>query len=114
MEDCITYEDLIDAYIDCRKNKRTKDSSIEFEMNWEYNLIDLFYDINKRRYEIGESITFVTTHPKKREIFAASFRDRIVHHLVCKRLAPLFESYFIHDTYNCRKGKGVLFGINRI
>lgn len=114
MEDCITYEDLIDAYIDCRKNKRTKDSSIEFEMNWEYNLIDLFYDINNRRYEIGESITFVTTHPKKREIFAASFRDRVVHHLVCKRLEPLFESYFIHDTYNCRKGKGTYHGIIRL
>lgn len=114
MEDYITYEDLVDAYIECRRNKRTKESSIEFEIDWEYNLIRLYDEIMNRKYEIGTSITFVTTHPKKREIFASSFRDRIVHHLVCRRLEPLFEDYFIHDTYNCRKGKGTYHGIIRL
>lgn len=41
-------------------------------------------------YEIGRSIAFIVTKPKKREVFAADFRDRVVHHLVMLRLEPLF------------------------
>lgn len=52
--------------------------------------------------------------PKLREVFAADFRDRIIHHIIMMRLEPLFEQTFIDDTYNCRKGKGTLYGINRL
>ena len=41
-------------------------------------------------YEIGRSIAFIVTKPKKREVFAVDFRDRVVHHLVMLRLEPLF------------------------
>lgn len=30
------------------------------------------------------------------------------------RLEPLFESVFIEDNYNCRKGKGTLYGVQRL
>ena len=53
------------------------------------------------------------TRPKIREVFAADFRDRIVHHLLIRRLEPLFESAFIDDSYNCRKGKGTDYGVKR-
>lgn len=64
-------------------------------------------------YEIGTSICFLVTRPKLREVFAADFRDRIIHHLIMMYLEPLFESVFITDVYNCRKGKGTLYGIKR-
>jgi hypothetical protein len=30
------------------------------------------------------------------------------------RLLPIFEQHFIEDTYNCRKGNGTDYGINRV
>lgn len=44
-----------------------------------------------------------------REVFAAAFRDRIVHHWICLRLNPLFEARFTAQgdvSHNCRKGFG--------
>ena len=57
---------------------------------------------------------FVVKEPKRREVFAACFRDRIVHHYVIMRLEPLFEEWFGDRTFNCRKGKGVLYGLNML
>lgn len=51
----------------------------------------------------------MVTYPKLREVFAANFRDRIIHHWIVLRLNPLFEKAFneIGDvTYNCRIGHG--------
>lgn len=57
---------------------------------------------------------FIIKDPVLREVFAASFRDRIVHHLLYNWLMPIFEPTFIYDSYSCREGKGTLFGIERM
>ena len=110
----IGLEDVFEAYYDCRKNKRRTMNALAFEANYEDECVRLWREINERTYEIGRSITFVVTKPKPREIFAADFRDRIVHHLIAGRLEPLFEEVFIDDMYNCRKGKGTLYGVKRL
>ena len=53
-------------------------------------------------------------YPVKREIFAADFRDRVVHHLIALRIYPLLEQQFLTDSYSTQKGKGTLFGIQRL
>lgn len=110
----IPLEDVFAAYYDCRRNKRRTLNAVQFETDYEVGCVKLWRELNERTYEIGRSITFVVTRPKSREIFAADFRDRIVHHLVAGRLEPLFEQTFIEDTYNCRKGKGTLYGVRRL
>lgn len=106
--------DFFQAYIDCRKRKRGTVNALKFELNYESELVDLYKKVNSRRYEIGRSITFVVTRPKDREVFAADFRDRIIHHIIMQRLEPLFEKEFIEDSYSCRKGKGTLYGVERL
>lgn len=49
-----------------------------------------------------------------REIFAADFTDRIIHHLIYRCIYPYIDKKLINDTYSCRKGKGTLYGINRL
>ena len=71
-------------------------------------------NINTVNYQPGESIAFIVNKPVKREIFAADFRDRIVHHLIINKLNPLFEKDFIYDSYACRVGKGTHYGIKRV
>jgi hypothetical protein len=110
----VTLEELFAAYFECRKNKRKTKNAQKFEMNYEERLIKLRDEINNGTYKIGRSIAFVVEKPVKREIFAADFRDRVVHHLVIQKLNALFEKEFIYDSYSCRVGKGTLFGVKRL
>ena len=57
---------------------------------------------------------FVISYPKKREVFAAMFRDRIVHHLYFNYTHQLFERTFIADSYSCIEGRGTHYGIDRL
>lgn len=106
--------ELFEAYAGCRRNKRNTCNALAFEMDYEAQLLKLWADINDGCYQPGKSIAFMVNRPVKREIFAADFRDRIVHHLIINKLNPLFEKAFIHDSYACRKGKGTHFGIRRV
>ncbi len=106
--------DLFRAYFDARKNKRQTANALAFEVDYEKKLFALHDDIVNRKYEIGQSICFVVKKPVRREIFAADFRDRIVHHLIFNAINPIFEKNFIKDSYSCRVGKGTSFGIKRV
>ena len=108
----VTTDGLLEAYYDCRRRKRRTASAIVYEMDYETKLIALRDRINNRVYQPGKSICFVVTRPRYREVFAASFEDRIVHHYIALRLEPLFELVFSPRTFNCRKEKGQLYGIN--
>ena len=110
----ISIEELFQAYISCRRLKRNTTNAIAFEIDYESNLVSLCEEINNGTYQPGRSITFIVNRPVKREIFAADFRDRVVHHLIINKLNPLFEKDFIHDSYACRVGKGTHYGIRRI
>lgn len=110
----VTTAGLLEAYYDCRKNKRKTASALVYEMDYESRLIALRDRVNTRTYQPGKSICFVVTRPRYREVFAASFEDRIIHHYIALRLEPLFEQVFCPYTYNCRKEKGQLYGINTL
>lgn len=106
--------DLFQAYFDARKNKRNTLNALAYEKNYETNIFSLRDEILERRYQPDPSICFIVDKPVKREIFAASFRDRIVHHFIYNYISPLFEKTFINDSYSCRSGKGTHYGIHRI
>ena len=104
---------LFKAYFDARKHKRNKTTQLEFEINLEQNIFDLYELIVTKTYKPTTSICFIVNKPVKREIFAANFKDRVVHHFIFNILNPLTEKILQHDIYSCRKTKGTLFGINR-
>lgn len=106
--------EVIDAYYHCRKRKRSTVNAMQFEVYWEEECRRLWEDINSGTYRPGRSIAFIVNKPVKREIFAADFRDRVVHHLIADKIIGILEAQFINDSYSTREGKGTLFGINRI
>ena len=67
-----------------------------------------------RTYQACPSTCFIITDPKKREVFAADFRDRIVHHLYYNYTHELFERTFIQDAYSCIPQRGTLYGVCRL
>lgn len=101
-----SYENILSCYYECRKRKRNTINALKFEKNFEEEILKLRKELLSRTYKPGKSICFVVTKPKLREIFAADFRDRIVHHVLVSYLEPIWERKFIDQSYACRKGKG--------
>jgi len=114
----MTYDVLLgkvyDAFYDCLKKKRGKRSAIEFTLDYEYHIRKLTNELWDGTYKIGKSIAFAVTIPKLREIFAAAFRDRVVHHLVINEIGGILDIEMIDDSFSCRVGRGVQFGIKRL
>ncbi|WP_234451740.1 RNA-directed DNA polymerase [Pseudomonas sp. MF6776] len=80
----------------------------------EINLLELHDDLIAGTYRPGRSICFVVTRPKAREVWAAAFRDRVVHHLMYNHVAPRFYDSFIADSCACIPGRGTLYAAKRL
>lgn len=97
---------LLESYYEARKNKRHTVDEQKFEENYLRNIIDLAHDLYEGTYEIGRSIAFVVNKPVDREIFAAEFRDRIVHHFLVFLIGKWWDNRFITNSFSCRVGRG--------
>lgn len=110
----ISLEDVFTAYMDCRRRKRGTYNALAFEVDWESRCADLWRRINDGSYRPLRSLVFIVKKPVMREVFAPSFESRVVDHLIARRIEPLLEERFSDDSYSTRKGKGTLFGIDRV
>ncbi len=113
-EDLFSFSNLHRCYLKCRARKRNTINALRFEMRLEENLARLERELKTRSYQPARSVCFVVKKPKFREIFAADFRDRIVHHVLVDYLEKIFEPKFIFDSWACRKGKGTHKGVERL
>ena len=102
-------ESVWEAYRDCLHGKMRSKQAVEYMEIANEDVPLLARELWDGTYKPGTSTCFLVHYPKLREVFAASFRDRIVHHWVCLRLNPLFEHRFVAQgnvSFNCRKGYG--------
>ena len=106
--------DLVQAWQDCRRHKRSSSSALAFEQDVEHELCLLRDELLRQTYRPGRSICFVITHPKPREVWAAQFRDRVVHHLLYNAIGERFERAFIANSSACIKGRGTLYAAERL
>jgi hypothetical protein len=110
-----TIEDLYISYEDCIKNKKSSRDYLEYELKYKKtDLLKLLDEINTKTYKVWNSYSFIAYKPKIREIFAAGFRDRIVHHLLVWNLEEYFEKRFYKNIFSCRKEKWALLGIKTL
>ena len=110
----ISLEDVFTAYFHCRRHKRGTYNALAFEVDYERKCVELWQAINAGTYHPARSIVFIVFKPVQREVFAPSFESRVVDHLIAAKIEPVLENQFIDDNYATRKGKGTLYGINRI
>jgi len=108
------YIDILEAYLVCRGNKRSAVSTTKFEIDYILLLLQLCRDVNERVYTPSRSIAFLVTKPRLREIFAAEFRDRIIHHYLDLRIRPIIEKDLIETTCSNRVGKGVEYAVKSL
>jgi retron-type reverse transcriptase len=112
--DIFSFGNIYRCYLDCRRNKRNTVNALKFEISAEENILKLERELTAKTYRPSRSILFASRKPKLREIFAADFRDRVVHHVLVDHLERIYEPIFIHDSYACRKGKGTHAAVMRL
>ncbi len=105
---------LMVAFLDARKGKLKTHDEHKFEVNYIENLVKLRDAIISKTYEPGSSVSFVVFEPMVREIFAAPFMDRVVHHFLFTLQGKWWDDRLINDSYSCRVGKGTLFAAKRM
>ena len=101
------YKEIYEAYLRCRKRKRNTINALQYEANLIENLCNLETSLNEKTYKPKRCVCFLTTSPKLREVFAADFSDRVVHHLIVPILEQIYEPSFVHDSYSNRKNRGI-------
>jgi retron-type reverse transcriptase len=109
-----SFKNIYRCYLDCRRKKRNTYNALRFEINAEENIFKLEQELKNRTYHPSRSILFAAKKPKLREIFAADFRDRVVHHILAREFKKIWEPVFIHDSYACRDGKGTHKAVVRL
>ncbi|MDP2593850.1 MAG: reverse transcriptase domain-containing protein [bacterium] len=112
-EDIASMDNLLEAWGEFIKGKRSKKDVQAFGLHLMDNLMDLHYDLVHRSYQHGPYHAFSISDPKPRSIHKASVRDRVLHHAIYKKLYPFFDRTFTSDSYSCRLNKGTHKALKR-
>lgn len=107
-------ERLFIAFKEAKRGKRSTKDEQRFELNVDENLKILREDLLNRTYLPSRGTAHIIHNPVIREIFAAPFRDRVVHHYIYDAVYGFWDRRFIYDSYSCRERKGTLEGIRRL
>ncbi len=103
----VSFNNLYTAWRKARKGKARRTDVMLFELDLEPNLLQLQQALKTGDYRPGDYRTFTIYERKAREISAAPFRDRVVHHALMNIVEPLMDRRFIYDSWACRREKGV-------
>lgn len=113
-EQIYDFENLYQAYLNARKNKRFRADVLKFSASLEENLIQIQNELMWHTYEVGRYKEFYVYDPKKRLIMALDFKDRVVQWAIYRQLNPLLDRRFIEDSFGCRIGKGTHRAADRL
>ncbi len=112
-EGIVAFENVLSAAQKAAKGKREEQSVLKFYNHFEENLWQIISELRNKTYQPGSYKTFSIYKSKPRQISAAPFRDRVVHHALITVVGPILERSFIFDTYANRVGKGTHKAIAR-
>lgn len=104
----LTYESLMKAHIESRKNKSTKKDIILFNLKQEEYIKYLYEELKNLTYKHGGYYVFYIREPKLRRIQKSRYIDRIVHRWVVDNF--LYDSFipqFLPTTYACIRERGM-------
>ena len=107
------FSSLLASYYRARENKRYKDTILRFGFYLESNLFKLQQELINETYSASAYSCFTVHDPKERTVTAPAFRDRVMQHSLIAEIEPVFERFFIYDSYACRREKGTHFALMR-
>jgi len=113
-EQIVTWPNLVLAAQKAQRGKRTRHDVLNFNFRLEEELLALQEELTEQTYLPGPFHVHWITRPKLRQISAAPYRDRVVHHALMNVLEPILERHFHPHSFACRKGKGTHAAANHL
>ena len=104
--DFISDENLFLAVKKSENGKRWKEATLGFNYNYESEIFRLQRELKSGVYLPGNYNKFTIKEPKERDIYAAPYRDRVLHHALINIIEPIWEPRLYYHSYACRTGKG--------
>lgn len=104
------YDNIIDAAMKARAGNPNSVGGMIFIDYLESNAMLLSEQIKSGNYKPGAPKKFVIYEPKRREISALPFRDRVAQHAINNVIEPIFTKTFYNQSYGCIKGRGTHAG----
>ena len=109
----ISVENLLEAWREFFRGKRGRKDVQIFQMNLMDNILQLHQELTDKTYRHGLYEAFTISDPKPRNIHKATVRDRLLHHAIYRKLYPLYDDLFVHDSFSCRNNKGTHKSLDR-
>lgn len=114
-EKVIDFDNMYRAYRKAKCGKGYKKSSAKFNILALEGVNTLIEQLKSKTYTISKYNEFKVYEPKERIIQTTSFKDKVVQHSLCDNvILPRLEKVFIYDNCAGQKGKGTLFGLDRL
>jgi len=105
-DELFSLNNIFEAWNKFRRGKSGKAGVMDFELHLEDNLFRLYEDLQDLNYKHSAYKHFQIFDNKKRDIYKAEVRDRVVHQIIYDYLLSLYNPEFISDSYASRVGKG--------
>ena len=103
------------AFRKAKCGKGYKKSSARFNLAALDGINAIITQLRERTYRISDYTEFKVYEPKERVIQTTSFKDKVVQHCLCDNvIMPRLSKVFIYDNCAGQKGKGTLFGLDRL
>ena len=114
-EKVIDFGNMYRAYRRAKCGKGFKKSSAKFTVTALDGINALIAQLKDKTYRISDYTEFKVYEPKERIIQTTSFKDKVIQHSLCDNvIMPRLQRVFIHDNCAGQKGKGTLFGLDRL
>ncbi len=113
INDIADFENLQLAFYKSQKGKWHNKEVLDYCKNLDTNLLLLQQQILSANVVVGNYHFFKIYDPKEREICAASFPERVLHHAIMNICHQHIENKLIYDTYATRLKKGTYTAIER-
>ncbi len=112
-EPLVSFDNLYLAWRKARRGKANRPAVARFALDLEHNLLRLQQQLIDRTYQPDGYRLFTIYDRKPRNIAAAPFHDRVVHHALMNRVEPALDRRLYAHCYACRTGKGVHAAVDR-
>ena len=114
-EKVIDFNNMYRAYRRSRCGKGYKTSAARFNIMALDGINALIEQLKNKTYKISPYNEFMVYEPKERVIKTTSFKDKVIQHSLCDNvILPKLQEVFIYDNCAGQKGKGTLFGLDRL
>lgn len=109
------FQNMYRAFRKAECGKGYKKSSARFNLTALDGIHTLIGQLKDKTYRVSEYTEFKVYEPKERIIQTTSFKDKVIQHCLCDNvIMPRLQHVFIYDNCAGQKGKGTLFGLDRL